>query len=184
MKVAMWAFFVFFMGIVVVVLINIFGNITTTNQQDYTLIKNTVEASMYDAIDKASYRAGFYICTNKPKDETGLINYDNKNEYDIILNNNLNQTTLTTYSSCEYLLGEVKLNSDVFVESFLRRFAENVNNNKSYRETIQEVIEYPPKVSVRIDTFNTYNSTGSTTLEFKEGDFNIRNQIDAIFEEK
>ena len=181
---AIWAFFVFAMGMVGIVLINIFGNITTTNQQDYTLIKNTVEASMYDAIDKASYRAGFYLCTNKQADQNGLIVYDNKNEYEIILNHNVNPTTLNTYSKCDYLLGEVKLNSDVFVESFLRRFAENVNNNKSYRVTIQEVIEYPPKVSVRIDTYDTYNSMGSTTLEFKEGDFNIRNQIDAIFEEK
>ncbi|MBQ8471956.1 MAG: hypothetical protein IJ501_00465 [Bacilli bacterium] len=182
MKVAMWAFFVFFMGIVVIILINIFGNITTTNQQDYTLIKNTVEASMYDAIDKASYRAGFYLCTNEVQNANGVIEFSNKNKYDIILLNNIEK--INSYRNCDYLLGEVKLNADVFVESFLRRFAENVNNNKSYRVTVQEVIEYPPKVSVRIDTYNTYNSSGSTTLEFKEGDFNIRNQVDAIFEEK
>ena len=76
MKVAMWAVFIFMMGIVGVVLINIFGNITTTNQQDYTLIKNTVEASMYDSIDMASYRAGFYVCTNQAKDETGKISFE------------------------------------------------------------------------------------------------------------
>ena len=57
------------------------------------------------------------------------------------------------------------------------RFSENVNNNKSYRVTVQDVIEYPPKVSIRIDTYNTYNSSESTTLTFDEGDFNIRNQI-------
>lgn len=183
MKVAMWGLLLFILGIGAIVLINIFGNITTTNQQDYTLIKNTVEASMHDAIDKASYRAGFYLCTNKTKDEKGIYNFNSTSEYAII-SNNIEDVTTLGYRNCDFLENEIKLNKDVFMESFLRRFAANINNNKSYQVTIQEVIEYPPKVSVRIDTFNTYNSTGSTTLEFDEGDFNIRNQIDAIFEEK
>ena len=183
----MWAVFIFIMGIVGVILINIFGNITTTNQQDYTLIKNTVEAAMFDSIDKASYRAGFYLCIKPGVDITReTVEFTSKNNYDLVLNTtNLNIDSVSkNYSRCDYLVGEVKLNADVFVESFLRRFAESVNNNKSYQVTIQEVIEYPPKVSVRIDTYNTYNSTGSTTLEFDEGDFNIRNQVDAIFEER
>ena len=184
MKTAMWAVFIFAMGFVGIILINIFGNITTTNQQDYTLIKNTVEAAMYDSIDRASYRAGFYLCI-KPgvnKTATGQYTFSSKNDYDIILNRNVGQ--LSDYAKCDFLLGEVKLNADVFVESFLRRLTENINNNKSYQVTVQEVIEYPPKVSVRIDTYNTYNSSGSNTLEFDEGDFNIRNQVDPIFEEK
>ena len=177
----MWGVFIFIMGIIGIVLINIFGNITTTNQQDYTLIKNTVEASMYDAIDRASYRAGFYLCTNLDKEQNGIYNFNSTSDYVILLNRNVDTSI---YKNCDFLENEIKINKDVFMESFLRRFAENINNNKSYQVTIQEVIEYPPKVSVRIDTFNTYNSSGSTTLEFDVGDFNIRNQIDAIFEEK
>ena len=183
----MWAVFIFFMGIIGIVLINIFGNITTTNQQDYTLIKNTVEAAMMDSIDRASYRAGFYLCI-KPGVDTSKeqIEFTNKSNYDLVLNTvNLNiDNVKKNYSRCDYLVGEVKLNADVFVESFLRRFAENINNNKSYQVTIQEVIEYPPKVSVRIDTYNTYNSSDSRVETFEEGDFNIRNQIDAILEER
>lgn len=186
MKTAMWAVFIFMMGFIGIILINIFGNITTTNQQDYTLIKNTVEAAMYDSIDKASYRAGFYLCLkeNVSSDESGMLNFTSKDQYEVLLNRGITEEKLKTYSRCDFLLGEVKLKADVFVESFLRRFSENLNNNKSYQVTIQEVIEYPPKVSVRIDTYNTYNSSGSNTLEFDEGDFNIRNQVDAIFEEK
>ncbi len=194
MKVAMWAVMLFMLGIFGTVLINIFGNITTTNQQDYTLIRNTVEASMHDAIDIASYRAGFYLCpiagkyTTDPS--TGKMIFDSKDDYDIILkdkNADITKEVLDIkYGKdiCQDLPGEIKLNADVFVESFLRRFAENVSNNKSYRVTVQDVIEYPPKVSIRIDTYNTYNSKGSTTLTFDEGDFDIRNQVDAIFEEK
>lgn len=181
MKTAMWAVFIFILGIVGVVLINIFGNITTTNQQDYTLIKNTVEASMYDAIDVASYRAGFYVCTNEAS-----LTFTNKDNYKIInrqANFDYNEF-LKEYSNCQELIGEVKILSDVFEESFLRRFAESINNSKSYKVTIQEIIEYPPKVSVRVDTYNTYNSTDSTTYEFNEGDFQISNRIDAILEDK
>ncbi len=192
MKVAMWAVMLFIIGIFGTVLINIFGNITTTNQQDYTLIRNTVEASMYDAIDRASYRGGFYLCPipGKYTVDNGKLVFDSKEDYEIILKNKDKQITQEnldkTYgkNSCQDLYGEVKINADVFVESFIRRFAENVNNNKSYRVTVQDVIEYPPKVSIRIDTYNTYNSSESTTLTFDEGDFNIRNQVDAIFEEK
>lgn len=193
MKVAMWAVMLFIIGIFGTVLINIFGNITTTNQQDYTLIRNTVEASMYDAIDRASNRGGFYLCPIPGKytvNNKGTIVFDSKDDYKIILKNKDKPISIEelnkTYgeNACQDLYGEIKINADVFVESFLRRFAENVNNNKSYRVTVQDVIEYPPKVSIRIDTYNTYNSSESTTLTFDEGDFNIRNQVDAIFEDK
>ena len=183
----MWAVFIFIMGIVGIVLINIFGNITTTNQQDYTLIKNTTEAAMNDAIDYASLRGGFYLCTNIEK-TNGVYTFNKKTDYEIVRNIYGREAQLESikkkYNNCQLLTGETIINKDVFVESFLRRLAEDINNNKSYEVTVQEVIEYPPKVSIRIDTYNTYNSTGSTTLDFTTGDFDIRNQIDAIFEEK
>ena len=192
MKVAMWAVMLFILGIFGTVLINIFGNITTTNQQDFTLIRNTVEAAMNDSIDRASMRAGFYLCPKVgkyEKDSDGRMVFDSKDDYGIFLKRN-GVDVMASISSeyeknnCQDLYGETKINADVFVESFLRRFAENVNNNKSYKVTVQDVIEYPPKVSIRIDTYNTYNSSGSTTLDFDSGDFNIRNQVDAIFEDK
>lgn len=183
MKTAMWAVFIFLLGLFGIVLINLFGNITTTNQQDYTLLKNTVEAAMHDSIDRASYRAGFYLCNKTGVVNNNTIEFNSKNDYEILLNSNITKEKLNSYNSCNLLVGEVKLNKDVFVESFLRRFAENINNSKSYQVTIQEVIEYPPKVSVRIDTYSTYG-TNTIVSEFDEGDFNITNQIDAIFEEK
>ncbi|MBQ8891456.1 MAG: hypothetical protein IJ068_01160 [Bacilli bacterium] len=191
-KVAMWAVFIFLLGLFGVVLINTFGVITTTNQQDYTLVKNAVEAAMNDSIDWASYRTGFYLCTDKTGDGEGMRTFTSKDEYKVILNSDLithEGDAITDKnapdSKCALLMAEYKLNKDVFVESFIRRFANNVNNNKSYQVTIQEVIEYPPKVSVRIDTLNTYNSVESRTEEFNlNPDYSIRNQIDAILEEK
>ena len=185
----MWAVFIFVLGLFGVFLINTFGIITTTNQQDYTLVKNAVEAAMNDSIDWASYRAGFYLCTDNADE---LKKFNNKDEYKIILNSDLithEGETITDKnapdSKCSLLIGEFKLNKDVFVESFVRRFANNIMNNKSYQVTIKEVIEYPPKVSVRIDTLNTYDEVESQTEEFNlNADYSIRNQIDAILEEK
>lgn len=183
----MWAFFIFVLGLFGIFLINTFGVITTTNQQDYTLLKNAVEASMIDAIDLASYRAGFWLClsdtSTATKDQYGVLVFNSKNDYYLVLNTPGVSTT-TDLSKCSQLTGEVKLNKDVFVESFIRRFANNINNNKSYQITVQEVIEYPPKVSIRIDTYNTYGSKESETLEFSPGEYTIRNQIDAILEER
>jgi len=186
----MWMVFLFILGIIGIVLINIFGNITTTNQQDFTLIRNMTEAAMEDAKDWGSYQTGFYLCITNDKivpDEKGLYTFKSKDDYKIIRTENgatLNLKDKSNDKKCDYIVRETIINKDVFVESFLRRFAEDVNNNKSYRVTVQEVIEYPPKVSIRIDTFNTYNATDSTTVTFTEGDFTIQNQVDAIFEEK
>ena len=167
-------------------MISIFGNITTTNQQDYTLMKNAVEAAMNDAIDYASYQVGFYLCVDNglSKDSQGRLIIDSKDDYHIVLKTaDLEEKDI---KGCELQKGKIKINKDVFVESFLRRFANNVHNNKSFQVTIQEVIEYPPKVSVKIDTYNTYNGSSGTTIEggFSEGDFIISNQIDAILEKK
>ena len=186
MKTAMWMVFLFILGIIGVVLINTFGNITTTNQQDYTLIKNTTEAAMNDAIDWASYSGGFYLCVKEgvQPGNDGMYKFASKNDYTIVRKQAGVDLTPYLKGNCNPITGETIIKKDVFVESFLRRFAEDVNNNKSYRVTVQDVIEYPPKVSIRIETFNTYNSTEEATLDFTTGDFTIQNQVDAIFEEK
>ena len=179
--------FIFLLGLLGVFLISTFGNITTTNQQDYTLLKNAVEGAMNDSIDYASKRAGFYFCIDTSldslqKDSQGAYIFNTTSDYHVVLNSSyLNEDV----SKCQFLVGETKIIKDVFMESFIRRYVNNLNNNKSYKVTIQEVIEYPPKVSVRIDTSNTYNSTESKTYEFNyDSDYNIQNQIDAILEEK
>ena len=183
----MWGTFLFVMGLFGLFLINTFGVITTTNQQDYTLLKNAVEASMEDAIDWASYRAGFYLCLSDEDSstvdvDTGVRNFNKKDDYYIVLQSKyMNHEQV---KNCDLLIGKYKINRDVFIESFIRRFSNNINNNKSYQITIGEVIEYPPKVSVSIRTYNSYNSSESRTESFYMGDYGIVNQIDSILEEK
>ena len=50
-----------------------------------------------------------------------------------------------------------------------------VNNNKDYTFIIQDVIEYPPKVSVRIDSYDE-----EFLPDDKRDGYNIVNQMDAI----
>lgn len=147
-------------------LVNLFGNITVTNQLNYTSMKNTVEASMYDAIDSTLYQNGFCFCSRT----IGKKEFSDKEEY--YLEELVGDSCKT---NCEARYGEYVINEDVFVDSLIRRFSELVNNSKDYTLTIQDIVQYPPKVSVRVDSSDGYT--------FEEGGYIITNQIDAILEE-
>lgn len=130
MKESYWGYWIILLGIFVIVILMLVSNVTTTNTQDYYLIKEVTEASMVDAVDLGYYR--------------------------------------TT--------GELKINSDKFVESFLRRFAENVELN-TYQIDFYGIYEAPPKVSVKVTTKSaTYNVASDSTS------FDITNKVDAILE--
>ena len=55
--------------------------------------------------------------------------------------------------------GVIRMDSDKFVESFLRRFAESVDNTREYDVRFYDLNEVPPKVSVKVDSL--------TVLSFK-----------------
>ena len=130
MRESYWGYWIILLGIFVIVILMLISNVTTTNTQDYYLIKEVTEASMVDAVDLGYYR--------------------------------------TT--------GELKINSDKFVESFLRRFAENVELN-TYQIDFYGIYEAPPKVSVKVTTKSaTYNVASDSTS------FDITNRVDAILE--
>ena len=52
--------------------------------------------------------------------------------------------------------GEVKIIQEKFVEVFIRRFSETVSLGKAYKIDFYDIIEYPPKASVRIRTDSSY----------------------------
>ena len=178
MKEAFWALGIMIFGLFGIIMISLFGNITVTNQMNYTTMKNDVEASMYDALDKAYYRSGFCLCTNKSKTGEKLV-FNDKSEYslkDIVYVNGKESCPDTT--NCEILKGEYRLNKKVFIESLLRRLAAVTTNNKDYKIIVKEIIEYPPKVSVRIDSKDAEFSP----TEKESGGYTIVNQMDALVE--
>ncbi len=77
--------------------------------------------------------------------------------------------------------GTIKIDTERFVESFIRRFAQNASLSHTYHIDIYDVNEVPPKVSLRL---RTGGSETSTTLTGEKVQFNINNQIDAILETK
>lgn len=73
--------------------------------------------------------------------------------------------------------GQVAIDKEKFVENFVRRFAQSAGYAKTYDIDIYEVIEMPPKVSLRV-------GAKSTIFSFTGEDFDIINRMDAILETK
>lgn len=72
--------------------------------------------------------------------------------------------------------GNIKINAEKFIENFYRRFAENASLSNTYVIKIYDINEYPPKVSLMVQSSESSNATGEIV------DFNITNKIDAILE--
>lgn len=79
--------------------------------------------------------------------------------------------------------GTIKIDREKFVENFIRRFSENASLSRNYKIQIYDVNEIPPKVSVKVISYETAKlfSGGGTTSEQKL-DIIISNRIDAILE--
>ena len=161
---------------------NLFGNITVTDQLNYTTMKNAVEAAMFDAIDMPKYRSGFCLCTEKSdftftsSSEYEIVDMENNSCDPMILRTN-NMSLKNGNYNCKLLVGEYKITKEIFAESFSRRFAEMVNNGKNYRLIIKDVVEYPPKVSVRVESDDRYG------MGYGNEEYEIVNAIDGLLEE-
>ena len=154
-------------------LMNLFGNITVTEQLNYTTMKNSVQAAMFDATDLAQYRSGFCLCTM----QSDYV-FNNSSQYKIErLVMNECDPKIIGYTNCKLQAGEYRITKEIFAESFARRFAEMVSNGKNYRLFIEKVIEYPPKVSVRVESDDRYG------LGYGNEQYEIVNDIDGILEE-
>lgn len=75
--------------------------------------------------------------------------------------------------------GVIRMDKEKFAESFVRRFADSVDQARSYRIRFYDINEAPPKVSVRVDssTKAKYNQKG-----FDKNDIEITTNVDAILE--
>lgn len=70
----------------------------------------------------------------------------------------------------------IRINREVFVESFIRRFSQNASLSNTYVIEFYDINEYPPKVSLKVKT-----KEGKYIAD-QEITFDITNQIDAILE--
>lgn len=73
--------------------------------------------------------------------------------------------------------GELKIDREKFIESFIRRFAENVSLN-TYEISFYDIYEAPPKVSVKVSS-----SSRSFIIAGDQTSFDIVNKVDAVLEQ-
>lgn len=67
MKEAIWGYAIITLGILAIGIIWFFANTTKTDQHNYNLLKETVEASMFDAVDLAKYRESGEVVIEEEK---------------------------------------------------------------------------------------------------------------------
>lgn len=105
-------------------------------------------------------------------------NYQSGNELNYYLLKETTEAAMTDAVDVGYyqLSGLLRIDKEKFTESFTRRFAQNVSNDRSYRIKIYDINETPPKVSVKVES--------STSASFDSSTLGITNQIDAVLESK
>ncbi len=67
MKESYWGYWIIVLGVFVIVVMMLISNVTTTNTQDYYLIKEVSEAAMVDAVDYGYYRESGELRINREK---------------------------------------------------------------------------------------------------------------------
>ncbi len=67
MKSGVWGYWLISLGIFVFVIMMLLQSFTTTNTQDYYLIKEVTDASLVDAVDYAYYRVNGIVKINREK---------------------------------------------------------------------------------------------------------------------
>lgn len=67
MKESFWSILIVMLGVLSIAFIYFFQTITSTDEQNYTILKEVTEASMWDAVDWAEYRTTGNVRINREK---------------------------------------------------------------------------------------------------------------------
>lgn len=67
MKESFWGYWIIVLGIFVVIIMMLVSNVTTTNTQDYYLLKDVTEAALVDSVDYGYYRFYKELRINREK---------------------------------------------------------------------------------------------------------------------
>ena len=108
-----------------------------------------------------------------------ISNYTSGNELDFQLLRDTTESAMLDAVDLGFFQtsdGQIRMDKEKFVEGFVRRFAQSVNNDRNYQIEIYDINETPPKASVRVGS--------STMATFADVSFNIENRVDAIIETK
>lgn len=105
-----------------------------------------------------------------------ISNYSSGSELDYYLVKETSEAAMIDAIDVKYYRenGLLRIDKEKFVESFVRRFADAVDNTRNYQVSFYDLNEVPPKVSVKVDS--------STVLSFKGSNLEMSTQLDAILE--
>ena len=105
-----------------------------------------------------------------------LSNYSTGGELDYYLVKDTTEAAMADALDVEYyrLNSMQRMDKEKFIESFLRRFADAVDNTRSYEVKFYDINEVPPKVSIKVDSL--------TVLSFANEAANISTNLDAVLE--
>ena len=67
MKESFWTILIITLGVVSIAFIYFFQTVTSTDEQEYAILKEVTEAAMYDAVDLAEYRKTGNVRINREK---------------------------------------------------------------------------------------------------------------------
>ncbi len=76
--------------------------------------------------------------------------------------------------------GQVRMDKEKFVESFMRRFSQTVERSRDYKIGFYDLNETPPKVSVKIESGTMYKFPGSDTSNEDAKALDINTKITMI----
>ena len=115
-----------------------------------------------------------------------LTNYSTGSELDYYLVKETTDAAIEDSIDIYYLrtCGVYRLDKEKFVESFLYRFADSVDNTRSYTIGFYDINEVPPKVSVKVDSLTALSFKAKTNNGDEDVNENISTSYDAILETK
>lgn len=159
MKESILMYFFMVMGVLGLVLVNIFGNVIISNEQNYYLLKEITEAAMYDSVDLAAYRDG--------------VGWDGVTS----------ETDPESMHCMAGVPGTVRIVKEKFVENFVRRFSESVDLNRKYRIVIHDIDECPPKVTISLIATERFSFIQFFNVNYDSG-AEVINAITGILESR
>jgi hypothetical protein len=103
-------------------------------------------------------------------------NYQTGNELDYYLLKETTEAAMTDAVDVGYyrLSGLLRVDKEKFVESFIRRFSQNVSNSRTYDIRFYDINETPPKVSVLVQSETAASVNGES--------LSLSNKVDVILE--
>ncbi|MBQ3306762.1 MAG: hypothetical protein IJG68_01055 [Bacilli bacterium] len=113
-----------------------------------------------------------------------LNNYSTGSELDYYLLKETTDAAMVDAIDKSYLrtCGLYRIDKEKFVESFLYRFASNIDASRGYTVGFYDINEVPPKVSIKIDSLTTLSFNTGTGAEGNKEAANISTSYDAILE--